>query len=45
MNLYWIVGLAIYVLLEKTIPLGHWLGRLAGLTLVAWGAALAIQAS
>ena len=30
MNLYWIVGLALYVLLEKTIPAGHWLGRIAG---------------
>jgi len=30
MNLYWIAGLAVFVLLEKTIPLGHWLGRVAG---------------
>jgi predicted metal-binding membrane protein len=43
MNLYWIVGLAIFVLLEKTIPFGHWLGRLAGVTLVVWGAVLALQ--
>ena len=42
MNLYWIAGLAVFVLLEKTIPLGHWLGRVAGVVLVAWGAALAI---
>jgi len=44
MNLYWIVGLAIFVLLEKTVPFGHWLGRLAGMMLVVWGAVLAIQA-
>lgn len=44
MNLYWIAGLAVFVLLEKTIPLGHWLGRLAGITLVALGAMLAVQA-
>ena len=44
MNLYWIAGLAVFVLLEKTIPLGHWLGRVAGVVLVAWGGALAIQA-
>jgi predicted metal-binding membrane protein len=44
MNLYWIVGLAIFVLLEKTVPLGHWFGRMAGMALVAWGAVLAIQA-
>jgi predicted metal-binding membrane protein len=42
MNLYWIAGLAVFVLLEKTVPLGHWLGRLAGAVLVAWGGALAI---
>ncbi len=44
MNLYWIAGLAIFVLLEKAIPLGHWLGRVAGIALVAWGGMLAIQA-
>jgi len=44
MNLYWIIGLAVFVLLEKTIPLGHWLGRVAGIALVAWSAVLAIQA-
>jgi predicted metal-binding membrane protein len=42
MNLYWIAGLAVFVLLEKTVPLGHWFGRLAGAVLVAWGGALAI---
>ena len=40
MNLYWIVGLAAFVLLEKTVPYGHWLGRIAGGGLVLWGAAL-----
>ena len=40
MNLYWIVGLAVFVLLEKTVPYGHWLGRAAGIALVASGAAL-----
>jgi predicted metal-binding membrane protein len=43
MNLYWIAGLAVFVLLEKTIPLGHWFGRVAGIALIAWGTALAIQ--
>jgi predicted metal-binding membrane protein len=37
MNLYWIVGLAVFVLLEKTVPAGHWLGSAAGLGLIAWG--------
>ena len=44
MNLYWIVGLAAFVLLEKTIPLGHWLGRVAGIALLGWGGALAVRA-
>jgi predicted metal-binding membrane protein len=43
MNLYWIVGLAVFVLLEKIIPLGHWLGRVAGVALIAWGAYLPMQ--
>ncbi len=37
MNLYWIVGLALFVLLEKTIPAGHWMGSLTGVGLMAWG--------
>jgi predicted metal-binding membrane protein len=37
MNLYWIIGLAVFVLLEKTIPVGHWLGALTGLGLIVWG--------
>jgi predicted metal-binding membrane protein len=43
MNLYWIAGLTVFVLLEKTIPLGHWLSRAAGVALVAWGIVLASQ--
>jgi predicted metal-binding membrane protein len=42
MNLYWIVGLAVFVLLEKTIPGGHLLGRITGALLIAWGTALAL---
>jgi predicted metal-binding membrane protein len=40
MNLYWIAGLAAFVLLEKTVPAGHWLGRATGLGMVAWGGLL-----
>ena len=40
MNLYWIAGLALFVLLEKTIPPGHRLASLSGLGLVGWGVAL-----
>jgi predicted metal-binding membrane protein len=37
MNLYWIVGLALFVLLEKTIPAGHWFGSITGIGLIVWG--------
>lgn len=37
MNLYWIVGLAVFVLLEKTIPAGHWFGSIMGIGLIVWG--------
>ncbi len=37
MNLFWIAGLAVYVLLEKTIPEGHRLGSLGGIGLIGWG--------
>jgi predicted metal-binding membrane protein len=37
MNLYWILGLAVLVLLEKTLPAGHWLGLLTGIGFTVWG--------
>jgi len=37
MNLYWILGLAALVLMEKTAPMGRWLARAAGAALVVWG--------
>jgi predicted metal-binding membrane protein len=37
MNLYWIVGLAVFVLLEKTIPAGHWFGSITGIGFIVWG--------
>ena len=37
MNLYWIAGLALFVLFEKTVPAGHWLGYAAGVALLIWG--------
>jgi predicted metal-binding membrane protein len=39
MNLIWIGGLALFVLVEKLAPAGHWIGRIAGAALVAWGVA------
>ena len=35
-------GLALYVLMEKTLPYGHWLSRAAGVALIAAGATLAL---
>lgn len=37
MNLWWIGGLALYVLAEKTVPAGHWLGYGLGVLLAGWG--------
>jgi len=37
MNLWWIAGLAIYVLIEKLAPLGARLGRYTGGLLILWG--------
>jgi len=44
MNLYWIAGLAIYVLIEKLAPAGEWIGRVAGIALTAWGGWLLVAA-
>ena len=44
MNLYWILGLAVFVLLEKVIPMGHWLGALVGIALIVWGTAVLVGA-
>jgi predicted metal-binding membrane protein len=40
MSLFWIIGLAVFVLLEKTIPAGHWLAGITGALLIAWGGVL-----
>lgn len=40
MNLVWIAGLALYVLVEKAIPAGHWLDYGVGAVLVAAGGLL-----
>jgi predicted metal-binding membrane protein len=37
MNLYWITGLALFVLFEKTVPAGHWFGYVTGVVLLVWG--------
>jgi predicted metal-binding membrane protein len=37
MNLAWIAGLTLFILLEKLMPAGRWTGRAAGLVLIGWG--------
>jgi predicted metal-binding membrane protein len=41
MNLYWIVGLALYVLLEKWAPYGNLVSRIAGFGLILFGLSVA----
>ena len=43
MNLLWIAVLSAFVLIEKLAPAGGWLGRVAGLLLVAWGGWMLLQ--
>jgi len=40
MNLYWIAGLALFVLFEKTVRAGHWIGYATGVALLVWGAGI-----
>jgi predicted metal-binding membrane protein len=44
MNLWWIGGLAAYVLMEKVVPMGHWLSYAVGVGLTAWGTWLLMAA-
>jgi len=37
MNLLWVAAIAIFVLLEKVVPRGELVGRVAGIVLVAAG--------
>jgi predicted metal-binding membrane protein len=37
MNLLWVAVIAGFVLLEKLVPRGDWIGRLGGVALVIWG--------
>ena len=43
MNLYWIAGLALFVLFEKTVPAGHWLGYATGVVLIVLGTGMLAQ--
>ena len=37
MNLLWVAAIAAYVLIEKVVPAGHWVGRAIGLLVIVWG--------
>jgi predicted metal-binding membrane protein len=43
MNFAWVGAIALLVLLEKILPWGGWMSRLAGVVLVIWGAANLIR--
>ena len=43
MNLAWVGAIALFVLLEKTVPWGDWMGRLTGLLLAGWGAVILVR--
>jgi predicted metal-binding membrane protein len=45
MNLLWVAAIAIYILLEKTSPVGQWLSRGLGVLMIGWGAMLIIGAT
>jgi len=39
MNIAWVAGIAVFVLVEKLAPAGHWIGRGAGVALILSGVA------
>ncbi len=43
MNLLWVAGLAVYVLLEKLAPAGRGISRFAGVVLILWGVAVLVN--
>jgi predicted metal-binding membrane protein len=43
MNLVWVGAIALFVLMEKTMPWGDWMGRFGGGVLVVWGVVNLVQ--
>ncbi len=43
MNLLWVAGLALYLLLEKLAPAGKGISRFAGVVLILWGVAVLVN--
>jgi predicted metal-binding membrane protein len=42
MNLFWIGGIALLVLIEKMAPAGNWVGSIAGIVFTLWGGAVIV---
>jgi predicted metal-binding membrane protein len=40
MNLIWIAALSFFVLIEKIVPNGLWIGRVSGIVFIVWGVLL-----
>jgi predicted metal-binding membrane protein len=45
MDLLWVAGIALLVLIEKSAPAGHWVGRATGLLLIGWGTWMLVGAA
>ena len=43
MNLFWVAGLAVFVLIEKVAPAGHWFARASGVTMLVISVLMAAQ--
>ncbi|MCV3241024.1 DUF2182 domain-containing protein [Mesorhizobium sp. ZC-5] len=43
MNFAWITGIALFVMVEKLAPAGHWIGKAASVVLIVWGAAVLVS--
>lgn len=44
MNLLWVAAIAVFVLLEKTLPVGPWFSRASGAALIAGGLVALVSA-
>lgn len=43
MNLLWIAGLTLYILLEKLAPAGQRISRFTGIILILWGVTILVN--
>ena len=44
MNLLWVATIAGFVLLEKVIPSGEWVSKIAGIVMIVWGLGMIVGA-